>query len=171
MKEAYIDCLKKLREFRKSLMIDKDIKRGKLYFTWVKDKTKIIENEKNENYIYTNVIKHTLPNYVITRYTFNKANKKVKSIIKENYTFKDNKYTFNNTNISVEDAKIIMKYVLFKRGNVVWIDFGFNIGNEFKIVMYKSLENILYINKVEISERLYYLNLIDAELGTQRVML
>ena len=47
MKEAYIDCLKKLREFRKSLMIDKDIKRGKLYFTWVKDKTKIIENEKN----------------------------------------------------------------------------------------------------------------------------
>jgi len=47
----------------------------------------------------------------------------------------------------------------------------FNIGNEFKIVMYKSLENILYINKVEISKRLYYLNLIDAELGTQRVML
>ena len=47
----------------------------------------------------------------------------------------------------------------------------FNIGNEFKIFMYKSLENILYINKVEISKRLYYLNLIDAELGTQRVML
>ena len=47
----------------------------------------------------------------------------------------------------------------------------FNIGNEFKIVMYKSLENILYINKVEISKRLYYLNLIDAELGIQRVML
>ena len=47
----------------------------------------------------------------------------------------------------------------------------FNIGNEFKLVMYKSLENILYINKVEISKRLYYLNLIDAELGTQRVML
>ena len=47
----------------------------------------------------------------------------------------------------------------------------FNIGNEFKIVMYKSLENILYINKAEISKRLYYLNLIDAELGTQRVML
>ena len=47
----------------------------------------------------------------------------------------------------------------------------FNIGNEFKIVMYKSLENILYINKVEISKRLYYLNLIDAELNTQRIFL
>lgn len=45
----------------------------------------------------------------------------------------------------------------------------FNIGNEFKTVMYKTLENILY--KVEISKRMYYLNLIDALLSTQRVML
>ena len=47
----------------------------------------------------------------------------------------------------------------------------FNIGNEFKIVMYKMLENILYINKVENLKRLYYLNLIDAELNTQRIMI
>ena len=42
----------------------------------------------------------------------------------------------------------------------------FNIGNEFKNIMYKMLENILYLNKIEISKRLYYLNLIDAELNT-----
>ena len=47
----------------------------------------------------------------------------------------------------------------------------FNIGNEFKTIMYKMLENILYINKVENSRRLYYLNLIDAELNTQRIMI
>ena len=47
----------------------------------------------------------------------------------------------------------------------------YNIGNEFKLVMYKMLENILYISKIEISKRLYYLNLIDAELNTQRVMI
>lgn len=47
----------------------------------------------------------------------------------------------------------------------------FNIGNEFKCVMYKMLENILYINKLEMSKRLYYLNLIDAELNTQRIMI
>ena len=47
----------------------------------------------------------------------------------------------------------------------------FNIGNEFKTIMYKMLENILYINKVENSKRLNYLNLIDAELNTQRVMI
>lgn len=47
----------------------------------------------------------------------------------------------------------------------------FNIGNELKIEMYKMLENILYINKIENSKRLYYLNLIDAQLNTQRIML
>ena len=47
----------------------------------------------------------------------------------------------------------------------------FNIGNEFKTVMYKMLENILYINKVEMQKRLYYLNRIDAELNTQRTMI
>ena len=47
----------------------------------------------------------------------------------------------------------------------------FNIGNEFKAVMYKMLENILYINKIDNSKRLYYLNLIDAELNTQRIMI
>ena len=47
----------------------------------------------------------------------------------------------------------------------------FNIGNEFKSVMYEMLKNILYINKIEISKRLYYCNLIDAELNIQRVMI
>ena len=47
----------------------------------------------------------------------------------------------------------------------------FNIGNEFKSMMYKMLENILYINKIEISKRLYYLNLVDAELNCQRIYL
>ena len=46
MKETYINCLKKLREFRKSLNSQNDIKRGKLYFTWLKDKTEKIINEK-----------------------------------------------------------------------------------------------------------------------------
>ena len=47
----------------------------------------------------------------------------------------------------------------------------FNIGNELKTIMYKMLENILYINKVEVYKRLYYLNLIDAQLNVQRQML
>ena len=47
----------------------------------------------------------------------------------------------------------------------------FNIGNELKNIMYKMLEKILYINKIENCKRLYYLNLIDGELNTQRIMI
>ncbi|MCI8999360.1 MAG: hypothetical protein HFJ26_00040 [Clostridia bacterium] len=47
MKQAYINCLKTLRKFRKNLKVDKDIKRGKLYFTWLTDKTEKIANEKD----------------------------------------------------------------------------------------------------------------------------
>ena len=47
----------------------------------------------------------------------------------------------------------------------------FSIGNEFKTIMYKMLENILYINKVENNKRIYYLNSIDAELNAQRIMI
>ena len=47
MKNAYLECLKKLRVFRKSLFADIDLKRGKMYFTWIKDKTEKVINEKD----------------------------------------------------------------------------------------------------------------------------
>lgn len=149
MKKIYLQCLKKLRTFRKSLVEDVDRKRGKLYFTWLKDKTEKVMNEKENNYIYKNVITYTLPKYVITQYTFNKSNKAIKDIIKQNYNFKEDKYTFNNPKISVDEVKKLMKYVLFKRGNVIWIDFGFNIGNEFggmhPAVILKNFDNDLFV--------------------------
>lgn len=149
MKKAYLECLKKLRTFRKSLFEDVDKKRGNMYFTWLKDKTEKVMNEKDENYIYTNVVNYTLPNYVITQYTFNKSNKAIKNIIKKNYNLKENKYTFNNPKISIDDVKLLMKYILFKRGNVIWLDFGFNIGNEFggmhPAVILKNFDNDLFV--------------------------
>ena len=47
----------------------------------------------------------------------------------------------------------------------------FNIGNEFKNVMYDTFRNIIYIEKVESKNRLYYLNKIDADLNVQRALL
>lgn len=47
----------------------------------------------------------------------------------------------------------------------------FNIGNEFKISMYETLEKILYINKTDSNKRIYYLNIIDTKLDCQRIYL
>lgn len=81
---------------------DTDKKRGKLYSVWLRDKTEKVINEKDDNYIYRNVITYTLPKYVITQYTFNKSNKTIKNIINKNYNYKENTYTFSNTKISIE---------------------------------------------------------------------
>ena len=149
MKEAYIKCLKKLREFRKSLNTEKDLKRGKLYFTWIRDKTKKIENEKDIDYIYKNIVQYTLKNYKIDKYNYERLNKQLKNIVKNNYALKKNNYIFNNTNISKEDAMLLTKKVLLKRGNVVWIDFGFNVGNEFggmhPAIILKNFDNEIFV--------------------------
>lgn len=47
----------------------------------------------------------------------------------------------------------------------------FNIGNEYKNIMYEGLENIMYINKLEPRYRIHYLNKIDVELNVQRILL
>lgn len=172
MKKSYLICLKKLRAFRKSLLENSDKKRGNLYFTWLADKTEKIMNEKDEKYIYTNVIKYTLPNYVITQYTFNKSNKIIKDIIKKNYTLNENKYTFTNSKISVNDVKMLMKYVLFKRGNVIWIDFGFNIGNEFggmhPAVILKNFDNDLFVVPISSKKPSEYIK-IEKELKENKI--
>ena len=149
MKEAYIKCLKKLREFRKSLNTENDLKRGKLYFTWIRDKTKKIENEKDIDYIYKNIVQYTLKNYKIDKYNYERLNKQLKNIVKNNYALKKNNYIFHNTNISKEDTMLLTKKVLLKRGNVVWIDFGFNIGNEFEgmhpAIILKNFDNEIFV--------------------------
>ena len=47
----------------------------------------------------------------------------------------------------------------------------FNIGNEFKNSMYQTLENILFVEKIEKGKRLYYLNIIDTKINYQRILL
>lgn len=149
MKLVYINCLKQLRNFRKSLKLDKDIKRGRLYFTWIKDKTEIIENEKDEEFINNNIIQYTLKNYKVDKYTYERLDRKLKNIVNDNYTLENNNYIFNNMNIGKNDIMLLAKKVLFKRGNVVWVDFGFNIGNEFRgmhpAIILKNFNNELFV--------------------------
>lgn len=47
----------------------------------------------------------------------------------------------------------------------------YSIGTEYKRSMYQMLENIMYINKIDMIERLPIINKVDAELNTQRIFL
>ena len=163
MKETYINCLKKLREFRKCLNSQNDIKRGKLYFAWLKDKTEKIINEKDENYIYKNIVKYTLPNYRIDKYNYERLTKQLRHIIDNNYIWKNNNYVFNNIDISKKDTMLLVKKILLKRGNVVWIDFGFNIGNEFggmhPAIILKNFDSELFVLPISSKKPKEYIKL------------
>ena len=47
----------------------------------------------------------------------------------------------------------------------------YSIGTEYKNLMYETLRNILYVEKIDKSKKLSYLNRIDADLNTQRILL
>ena len=47
----------------------------------------------------------------------------------------------------------------------------FSIGTEYKSSMYKMLEGIMYLNKIEIKDRFKSINKIDADLSVQRILL
>ena len=87
MKKNYINCLKKLRNFRKSLNLQTDLRKGKLYFSWLTNKTEKIKNEQNDLYVYDQLIKNTLTNYNINQYVYNKCSNQLKNIISKNYKF------------------------------------------------------------------------------------
>ena len=47
----------------------------------------------------------------------------------------------------------------------------FSIGTEFKSIMYETLRDIIFIEKIKPKDRLFYLNRIDANLNVQRALL
>lgn len=172
MKSAYLKCLRILRDFRKCLNTENELKRGKLYFTWIKDKTEKIENEKDEEFIYNNIIQYTLKNYKIDKYTYERLDKKLKNIVNDNYILKNNSYIFNNINISKGNVLLLAKRIIFKRGNVVWIDFGFNIGNEFggmhPAIILKNFNSELFVLPVSSKKPKEYLK-IEQEYKNRKI--
>ena len=101
-----------------------------------------------------------MPKYKIDEFSYKKANKNLKQIIDNNYIRQKNYYVFNNTNISYEDTMLITKKAVLKRGNVVWIDFGFNIGNEFggmhPAVILKNFDKDLFVLPVSSKKQIEY---------------
>lgn len=84
----------------------------------------------------------------------------LKKVIDTNYILKKNYHIFDNQNISFDDTMLIMRKILFKRGNVVWIDFGFNIGNEFggmhPAIILKNFDKDIFVLPVSSKKPIEY---------------
>ena len=47
----------------------------------------------------------------------------------------------------------------------------FSIGSEYKTSMYQMLKNIMYLSKIDMNKRFSIINIIDADLNSQRIYL
>ena len=76
----------------------------------------------------------------------------------------------NNELILIPKAERYIQYIIELIMKLPRIE-KFGIGTEYKQSMFKMLEKILIINKVNIQDRLNYINYVDAELNVQRIYL
>ena len=75
----------------------------------------------------------------------------------------------NNELILIPKTEKYIQYMLDLITKLPRIE-KFNIGNEYKKIMYEMLENILYLNKIEDRYCLEILNKVDAQLNMQRIL-
>ena len=84
---------------------------------------------------------------------------------------KDNKE--NSKNKKLEIIPKLEKYVQYMLEIILKLPRTekFSIGTEYKTSMYKTLNYVMYLNKIEENKCIYYINILDAEINTQRIYL
>ena len=81
----------------------------------------------------------------------------------------ENKYEENKLQL-IPKSELYMQYMIELLNKLPRVE-KFNIGNEYKKIMYEMQTNIYYLQKVGIKNWLPYLNRIDCELNIQRSLL
>ena len=125
--ELYRDeAVRELNNFYDN-MSDKDAN-GE-YFKWIALKTRIILGEKSYSIPY-----QALPT-TISEFEFNYLYPEKQKVILKYYKFEplNKRYVLNAKKSSVQenDKNTIIHSCVLRRGSVVWVEFGYNIGCEF----------------------------------------
>ena len=79
----------------------------------------------------------------------------------------------NNKNKKLEIIPKLEKYIQYMLEIILKLPRTekFSIGTEYKISMYKTLNYVMYLNKIEENKCIYYINMLDAQINTQRIFL
>jgi len=100
------------------------------YFNWTEMKTKLIDNEKNFILPFG-----ALPNK-INGYIYNYLFQDKKDVIDKYYQRSGNigelVINIKKSDVPINDVELLIHNIILRRGNVIWVNFGFNIGREFR---------------------------------------
>lgn len=128
--ESYQKLIQSITEFQiKQPQDNNGYKTATNYNKWLSDKCKMILSENNFEFP-----KAAIPG-VVSKFIYDYLYPDKKAIIDTYYRFDDehNQYVLNarKSNIPNDAVNIIINSVLLRRGNVVWVEFGYNVGAEF----------------------------------------
>lgn len=117
------------------------------YFRWIRKKTKMLRNEKDF------ILPHKIIPNKITRRDYNYLRPDKRAIV-DNYYRHDTDTGFfvinaKKTALPPADAETLTHSLVIKRGKVVWVNFGFNIGHEFRgkhpAIILKNTKSVLIV--------------------------
>jgi mRNA-degrading endonuclease toxin of MazEF toxin-antitoxin module len=117
------------------------------YFSWVSFKTELLRCE--DIFILPSKI---IPNK-ITQHEYNYLRSDKRIIVDKYYKLdrSTGKFIINakKTTIHQTEAETLIHSLVLKRGNVVWVNFGFNIGNEFRgkhpAIILKNTKSVMVV--------------------------
>jgi len=139
--KAAVDSLTDLITQNKSGIDDFKLK---LYFDWITSKTEYLQKENQAITIPDTQLPQTL-----SIQTYNYLKPKLKKIVNSTYKKINDKYVRNTSRISVAASTELFTTLYLSKRNVVWVDFGFNVGNEFggrhPAVILKNLGEVLIV--------------------------
>lgn len=121
---GYDNLIKQLEDINSSILIPKD-KLDKFY-SWIICHSGYLLAEQNEFVVSEDKI----PN-VLSEYTYKYLSKYLSNILNEYYYLSDSKYIKTRNKMPDSDSTKLYCSLYLKPRNVVWVDFGFNIGCEF----------------------------------------
>ena len=116
----------------------------KLYLDWITTKTEFLQKEGQP----IRIPDTKLPN-VISFQTYTHLRPNLKRIVDNAYDILDGQYKRNTSSVTIENSTLLFRSLFLSSRNVVWVDFGFNIGSEFggrhPAIILKNMGDVLIV--------------------------
>ncbi len=121
------------------------VKRTTIYLEWLKTKTDLVTLET----LPLNVPDPYFPK-ILTSYLFGRLDPSLRTTLLNYYNILPRgDYKRNALQMTAQHKRDLVGPIVFKHGNVVWVEFGFNIGREFggkhPAIILKNLGEVLIV--------------------------
>ena len=141
---SYKDAIQALTELITTNGSDLDDFKLKLYLDWITTKTEFLKKESQP----IRIPDTKLPN-VISLQSYTHLRPTLQRIVDKAYDILDGQYKRNTSSVTIKESTLLFKSLFLSSRNVVWVDFGFNIGCEFggrhPAIILKNVGDVLIV--------------------------